>query len=152
MINSRETSKSDVSRLLITGGSVGAAAIAIGTFLPWLRSGTVQRDSYRAGSVLRRIGELPSGVSLLFDVWRFVPLVCALAVAAAVLGRPRLGALAGVVVAAVAGTTAGGVLAVGAHSFVRPDILGPAVVLAGSALILATVLIAIVVVRPGPQR
>jgi glycerol uptake facilitator-like aquaporin len=142
-----------VPRLLITGGcGVGAAAVAAGTFLPWLRSGTVSRDSYRAGDALRRIGELPSGVGVLFDVWPFVPLACALTVAAALLGRIRPAAVVATVVAAVAGATAGGVLAAGTDSLIRPATSGPAVVLAGSGVILATVLIAIVVVQRARTR
>jgi hypothetical protein len=33
-------------------GAIGLVAIVIGTFLPWLRSGTQDRNSYQAGGAV----------------------------------------------------------------------------------------------------
>ncbi len=62
--------------------TVGAAIALIGTFLPWLRSGSRDRSSYTIFDLVERLGFAPSGVV----AWslRFWPLVPLLLVATAV--------------------------------------------------------------------
>ena len=50
---------------------LGLAVIVLGTFLPWLRSGTVLRDSYESVGALRTLVE--GGVlTTLLTAWLFV--------------------------------------------------------------------------------
>lgn len=64
--------------------TVGAATALIGTFLPWLRSGSRDRSSYTIFDLVERLGFAPSGVvAWSLRLWPFVPL---LLVASAVAG------------------------------------------------------------------
>jgi hypothetical protein len=118
----------------------GLVVMVIGTFLPWLRSGRVDRNSYAAGDALRRLEKLPAAVGYLLDAWPFLALLCALAAAAAVLNRMPIAAVAGVVAAAVAGSVSGYVIARASGSLVRPVFFGPITTLTGSCVVLVTVL------------
>lgn len=130
----------------------GLAAIVAGTFLPWLRSGTVDRNSYSAGDVLRRIEQLPSALGFLMDVWPFLSLACAAAAALALL-RIDLAALAVAgVCAVVAGTTSAMVLVRGSSGLVRAVSTGPLVTLIGSVLVFVTVLVSATRIQLGVRR
>ena len=130
----------------------GLAAIVAGTFLPWLRSGTVERNSYRAGDVLRRIEQLPSALHFLMDVWPFLSLVCAAAAALALLGIDRAALTLAGLCAVVAGTTSAVVLLRGSQGLVRAVSTGPLVTLVGSVLIFATVLVSMARIQLGLGR
>lgn len=130
----------------------GLAALLAGTFLPWLRSGTVERNSYSAGDVLRQIAQLPSALDFLMDVWPFLSLACAVAAALALL-RIDLPALAvSGVCAVVAGATSGVVLVRGSSGLVRAVSTGPLVTLIGSVLVFVTVLVSSARIRREPRR
>jgi hypothetical protein len=111
-----------------------------GTFLPWLRSGTVDRNSYRAGDVLRRIEQLPAVLGFLMEIWRFLPLACAVAAALVLLRIDWAGLTVAAVCAVVAGTSSAVVLVRGSSGLVRAVSTGPLLSLTGSALTFATVL------------
>jgi hypothetical protein len=108
-----------VSRRLLTIGIVGAAIcgvglvlVAVGTFLPWFRSGTVLRDSYESISVIRTIKVLEgSPLTLALDAWTMIIPVITLCVAAYAFGFRRIAATFAAVVAIVCGTI-GGIAAV----------------------------------------
>lgn len=130
----------------------GLAAIVAGTFLPWLRSGTVDRNSYRAGDMLRRIEQLPTALGFLMDVWPFLSLACAGAAALVLLRIDRAALTAAGVCAVVAGTTSAVVLVRGSSGLVRAVPTGPLLTLTGSVLTFATVLVAVARIRLGLRR
>jgi hypothetical protein len=69
-----------IGRVVATGGAVVAA---IGTFLPWLRSGTRRRNSFEIFSLVDRLGFSPSGpVGWAIRMWPTVVLLLAAAVTA----------------------------------------------------------------------
>lgn len=111
--------------------------IGAGGFLPWVRSGTVSRDSFELAGVLDRHGH--DGGSLLgvvLSAWIVVPLGCVLCVAAYLLGRPRLAALLSITISLFAGTV--GVWAYVVGSNVSGTIVavstGPVTTAAGSGI------------------
>ena len=53
-------------------GAVGLVTIVLGTFLPWLRSGTHERNSYQAGGAVRRLVEPSATVDHLLALWPFI--------------------------------------------------------------------------------
>lgn len=85
--------------------ALGLIAVAVGSFLPWVRSGTVLRSSFETAGVLDRIG--PNDVALL-DValtgWIAVPLVCVTCLGLLAVGMIRTGAGFAVIVSLLAGT------------------------------------------------
>ena len=72
-----------VQRLLIgrIAATVGAIVVAVGTFLPWLRSGTRERSSYEIFSLVERLGYSRSDlVGGGLRLWPIVPLLLAASV------------------------------------------------------------------------
>jgi hypothetical protein len=64
--------------------SVAAAVVVIGTFLPWLRTGSTSRSSYDLLALLSRLDIAPDGVvSTSVRWWPLVPLLVTAAVVAA---------------------------------------------------------------------
>lgn len=116
--------------------ALGLVLLAVGTFLPWLRSGTVDRNSYATGGALRRLVTPDGLVSGALTVWPFLSLACAAALALLLLGRSGYGLLLGGLAAAAAGTVAAVTLTVGGAGVVHPAALGPAVTALGSVLVL----------------
>jgi hypothetical protein len=56
----------------------GAGLALIGTFLPWLRSGSVDRSSYEIFDLVERLGFSPNGVvAWVLRLWPLVPLLLA---------------------------------------------------------------------------
>jgi hypothetical protein len=54
----------------------GAAITLVGTFLPWLRSGAVDRSSYEIFDLVERLGFSPNGViAWTLRLWPLVPLL-----------------------------------------------------------------------------
>ncbi len=92
-----------VQRLLIGRivATTGAAVVAVGTFLPWLRSGTKQRSSYAIFSLVERLGYSRSDlVGWGLRLWPVVPLL--LAGSVVLLWYPRKWATAVVTIVATA--------------------------------------------------
>ena len=90
----------------------GVAAIVVGSFGPWLRSGDRVRTSYELFQVVDRLGFLGEGaLSWLPRAWSCVPLLAALALLGHVRGAHRAGAAIAALVAGASLTVAGGVLA-----------------------------------------
>ncbi len=64
--------------------TASAALLVLGTFLPWLRTGSTSRSSYDLLGLLDRLQLAPDGmVSTLISWWPIVPLLVTLAVVAA---------------------------------------------------------------------
>jgi len=125
--------------------TIGGAVMLIGTFLPWLRSGSRNRSSYTIFDLVERLGFAPGGViAWSLRLWPLVPLLLvatattAWAVATNHLRWPVPLVLATCSTIWVGGTAFALLLA--------PDIalfgvgIGPPVTLAGNALLVAGIL------------
>jgi MYXO-CTERM domain-containing protein len=122
--------------------AAGLVTVAVGTFLPWVRSGDVLRDSYESISVVRTVGVLEgSGLSLVLDVWTSLIPMTTVGVVAYALGLRRSGATISALVAIISGTVAGAATVLGGGEEVRLGIAGagPPTTLAGAVLTLVGV-------------
>lgn len=127
-------------RLAPAAMCAGLVVLMIGTFLPWLESGRVSRNSYAGDSALRELVDVGGALDAVLRAWPFVGLACAAAVALVLLGRTRTGAVLGGLAAACAAALAGWALQSPAHGVVRPAGTGPATTLIGAALSLLAAL------------
>ncbi|MGN6609597.1 MAG: hypothetical protein ACTHMS_21630 [Jatrophihabitans sp.] len=121
----------------------------IGTFLPWLRSGTVERTSYAGGAALRRLVQVGDLLSLALHVWPFVGILAAAAVALGLLGLRRVGGVLALAVAAYAGGVAGWALSVHATGLVRAAHSGPIVTLVGATITVGSLILGVLSGRSG---
>lgn len=122
--------------------AVGLVAVGIGTFLPWVKSGTVLRDSYQSIAVIRTIKVLDgSPLALVLDAWTLLIPAITLCVVGYALGFRRSAATISAVVAIISGTVAGSATVLGGGEDVRLGIssTGPVTTLIGSVLALVGV-------------
>jgi hypothetical protein len=115
---------------------VGGAA---GAFLPWVRSGSVLRNSYRTIGSIRNLvpgGDGPVGV--LWDAWAGLPLLAAACVLLFLVGLRRTAAGFAVLFSAMAGTVSAFAVVQGGSSGspVQIVLVGPVVTLGGAVLAL----------------
>lgn len=135
--------RSRPSRLGVAGAAVaglGLVLVALGTFLPWFRSGAVLRNSYEVIGLLRTI-RLLEGSPLRFalDAWTLTVPAITVCVATYALGFRRTAATFTIIVAILCGTV-GGIAAVESDSNHVIAGIGPAVVfLGGVAALLGAV-------------
>lgn len=123
-------------RVAAAGGAGGLVALVVGTFLPWLRSGRVSRNSYEAdGTIQRLLGVRGLGHAAL-TAWPFLGGLCAAAVALFALGLQRLAAVLAALVAVAAGGVAIATLRVPAAPYAAPASAGPTVTILGAVLTL----------------
>lgn len=118
--------------------AIGAAAVVVlvvGTFLPWIRSGRVQRNSYEiAGVGVRRL-DAGSAVTHLLQAWPFLGPLWAVVVILVILGRRRIAAAVALVLAVLTGLVALGGLVLAVRldtTMLGGTVLGPAVTLIGA--------------------
>ncbi len=125
-------------------GGVGVVLLLVGTFLPWLRSGRSDRNSYETGGALRRLLGLHGALDAAVSAWPFVGLLCAAVVAIFALGLRRSAAGLALLTAAAAAAVAITALEVDGNSFASPLMLGPSVTILGATVvaIAATLLLA----------
>lgn len=122
-------------------GAGGLITIVAGTFLPWLTSGGVQRDSYTIVGILDRFALLGTGFGALsLRLWPLLGPVAMVALAVGVLRWWRTAATLTLLYGLLTGIVGGGVLAVaggsgGAGVALAPA--GPIVTLAGGILAVA---------------
>ncbi|WP_083383742.1 hypothetical protein [Allokutzneria albata] len=131
---------------------LGLVITVAGTFLPWLYSGSVQRNSYEAADLLRRLLGLDSGVGgALLVAWPAIGPVAGLCVAGYVLGLPRAAAVANLLLSAITGAVGvfASVHADSGGSLVGISGTGPVTVLVGAVLALLGA-IAVLASAPGP--
>jgi hypothetical protein len=121
-------------------GGIGLTLVIVGSFLPWVISGTVRRSSYAIVGVVDRLGIAGDGiVAILVASWPFVGVLCMTPVIAACLRWWRTSGLLGALVGLAAGVFSFGIVLVTAGTSglsVRLDPIGPAVMAAGSILLL----------------
>jgi len=130
--------------------SAGLITLVAGTFLPWFRSGTVGRHSYRAAGLAERFELFDNGfVSAALRIWFAVPLLSAVAIGLMVLGLVRTGATVTVLIAISVGTVAllGTVQSGNTGGLVGISHTGPVTTLAGAIIALAGSLGAFAVAR-----
>ncbi|GGM56260.1 hypothetical protein GCM10012275_29180 [Longimycelium tulufanense] len=121
----------------------GLLLTVAGTFLPWLRSGRVSRDSYQALGALHRLtsaGDGPAGT--LLAAWPFVGPWAAACAALLILGYGRTAAATIVLLSAMTGTVSGVAFVQSAAEGAMVGVLpwGPATTASGAALAVVGVL------------
>src|SRR5262245_29684393 len=137
---SRPHTKLAVAGAVLT--AVGLVTVAVGTFLPWVRSGEVLRDSYESIAVIRTIRVLDgSPLALVLDAWVVLIPVSTLCVVTYAAGFRRSAATLSGIVAIISGTVAGAATVVSGGEEVRLGIssTGPTATLIGAVLALAGV-------------
>jgi hypothetical protein len=140
--------RSVVARLGASVAATGLVVLILGTFLPWLRSGVVLRDSYQSVGALRDvIGG--SFLGALLTAWLMIIPACVACVGLYVLRLRRVSAGFGCLVAVVVGTAAGLVVVQGAdpRSLISAAPAGPAVTLTGATV----ALVGAIAVLAGPR-
>jgi hypothetical protein len=108
------------------------AVVVLGTFLPWLRSGRRERDSYAGRAAIRDLVDVHGALRLVMWIWPFLGVGCALAIALLLLGLPRSGAAVALVASVYAGGVAIWVLSAHGRGAVRAATSGPVVTLLGA--------------------
>ena len=115
--------------------TVGAAVALVGTFLPWLRSGSRRRNSYDIFSLVERLGISESSVvGWGLRVWPLAPLLLVSAATLQWFPRKWITGLAAAIAAAYVGGVAIAVMTATTSSLVAVE-YGPTVTLAGAVLI-----------------
>jgi len=118
-------------------GALGLLVLVVGTFLPWLRSGSAGRNSYQTGGALQRLLGLRGAADAAVSAWPSIALVCATVVAIFAVGLRRWAAVLAVLTALGAGAVSIAALRVEGNRFAKPANLGPTVTLVGAAMVLA---------------
>jgi hypothetical protein len=140
--------RSVVARVGASVAATGLVVLVLGTFLPWLRSGVVLRDSYQSAGALR---ELVSGTFLdtLLTAWLMIVPACVVCVGLYLLRLRRVSAGFGCLVSLVVGTAAGLVVVQGTdpRSLISAAPAGPAVTLTGATV----TLVGAIAVLAGPR-
>lgn len=133
-------------------GCAGLACVVVGTFLPWLYSGTRSRNSYATDGAVRRLLGVngPGGAAL--AAWPFVGLAGGAAVAALLLGLVRTAAGIATLAAVGAATGAVAMLLADDAGTIRPANVGPIVTLVGSLAVPAAVSIQLLAAKRSRRR
>jgi hypothetical protein len=122
--------------------AAGLVTVAVGTFLPWVRSGSVLRDSYESISLIRTIRVLDgSPLALIIDAWTFLIPISTLCLIAYGVGFRRSAATIAVIVAIISGTIAGAATVISGGEEIQLGIssIGPTTTLVGAVLTLGGV-------------
>lgn len=118
--------------------TVGLLVATVGTFLPWLRSGSVDRDSYATAALLDHLLSLDPALELALRAWNGVVIAASGCVILLALGLWRTGASLVIVTAVTIGTVAALITIQGGDviGLVGIHDLGPMTSTVGSALAL----------------
>ena len=81
---------------------LGLVLTVVGTFLPWMRSGRVRRNSYASAGLLQRLLGVDGALGGVLNAWPYLGLLCALLVIGFGAGLRRTAALCTVLVGAAA--------------------------------------------------
>jgi hypothetical protein len=119
-------------------GLVGLLVVVTGTFLPWLTSGGVQRNSYAVLGIVRRLAFLDGGpAATAISLWPLIGTIAMVPVIAGIVRWWRTAAITTLLFGLLTGLGAAAVLAVaGGHEAVGISLSasGPTVTVAGAAL------------------
>ena len=130
------TSERSSTTFAYSVGAAGLVGVLLGTFLPWLRSGDVLRNSYASFGVLNRLIGFHGVSDLAVRAWPLIGLCCAGVVVAAVAASRRVATVLAVVTAGWSAPVASAVLLHHGDAGVSVVALGPAVTLIGDAAVL----------------
>ena len=115
--------------------AAGLALVAVGTFLPWVVSGSVLRDSYQSISVVRAIKAVDGGpLEFALDAWTMIIPTITLCVLGYALGLRRTAATISSILAIICGTIAGAATVVSGGEGLAIAGTGPVTMLIGSVL------------------
>ncbi len=129
-----------IGKVVSTGGAV---AVLVGTFLPWLRSGTRLRTSYEIFSLVERLGYSRSGmVGWGLRMWPVLPLLLVGAVTLTWFLRGSAGGIASLIVAVYAGVVSAAVRSASPEGIISVE-YGATVSLIGAVVLAAGHLLAI---------
>jgi hypothetical protein len=117
-------------------GAAGLVGVLLGTFLPWLQSGDVRRNSYSSFGVLRRLIGFDGVSEIAVRVWPLIGLCCAGIVVAVATASRRIATALTLVTASWSAAVAGTVLLHHGDAGVTVVDLGPIVTLIGDAALL----------------
>jgi hypothetical protein len=131
-------------RAVLLLGAAGLLSMVIGTFLPWLRSGEVDRNSYASFGVLRRLIGFHGAAEVLVRGWPLLGAVCAVVVVLAAAGLLRAAAVLALVIAAWAAAVGGGAVGHEPVAGVRMERLGPIVTIAGAVATAAAAIVILI--------
>jgi hypothetical protein len=117
-------------------GAVGLITGVVGTFLPWLRSGNVNRDSYEVLSLRGFAGSSTGAADVVTGIWVGITPLAVLAVALWVVRFRRFAACISIIFAIITGTVAALAVVQGGDekSLIAINVVGPAVTLSGAVL------------------
>jgi hypothetical protein len=115
--------------------------VVVGSFLPWLHSGTRSRNSYATDGAVRRLLGVSRPGDWALVAWPYVGLACGAAIAALLIGLPRVAAGIGLVAAAGAAVAAITMLTADRAATIRPAFAGPIVTLVGSLVVVVAITI-----------
>ena len=118
---------------------IGATVMLVGTFLPWLRSGSVDRSSYDLIELVDRLGYASGGaMDLALTLWPIVPLLLVVSIIVAVTSRVPVAAVVALwtLTASYVGATAIALVAAPGASLLQVR-YGVWVSVAGTLLVLA---------------
>lgn len=137
-----------VARLGASVAAAGLVVLVLGTFLPWLRSGDVLRDSYQSVGALRTL-VAGTGLGALLDAWLMVIPACVVCIALYALRLRKVSAGLGVLLSLAVGVAAGLVVAQGDDpgALIGAAAAGPAVTLTGATV----ALVGAIAVLAGPH-
>ena len=119
--------------------AAGLVTVAVGTFLPWVRSGSVLRDSYESISLIRTIRVLDGNpLALIVDTWTLLIPISTLCLIAYAVGFRRSAATIAGVVAIISGTISGAATVLSGGEEIQLGIsnIGPTTTLVGAVLTL----------------
>ncbi len=129
---------------IVLGSGLGIAGITLvvtGTFLPWVDSAGVLRNSYAVAGLLQRLDLIDSaGIRMLLAAWAFVGPLCLVPVVLAILRWWRSAGVAATVVGLLVGAVAAVVMVYTAgkeFAGVHLAGTGPWTVVAGAATLIA---------------
>jgi hypothetical protein len=119
--------------------AVGLVVIAVGTFLPWVVSGAVLRDSYESIAFVRTVKVLDGNPLLLvIDAWTLLIPISTLCLVVYALGLRRVAATLAGVAAIISGTVSGAAAVISGGEDIRLGIasVGPTTTLVGAVVTL----------------
>jgi hypothetical protein len=130
--------------------AAGGVLALVGSFLPWVRTGSRSRNSFDVLRVLGRLGIADDGsAATAIRWWPLVPLLAVGAIVAVWWGWGRAGGVVGVVAAVYAGAMSIVVPAAPGAELVEVG-AGPAVTGVGAVVLLVGAVLAVVVDRGEP--
>jgi hypothetical protein len=125
---------------------VGALSVVVSAFLPWVRSGRVDRSSFALVAVVDRLGVLDGSAATAARGWYAVPALGGVVLLAAATRRDRLAVAVGTLVA-----LAGVGFAVAVHRSPLTPRPGASVTIGGAAVVGAGLVIGLVAGRGGAR-